>query len=94
MAANRSEFLDIVMRAKEPDVCFGWHNRIIENPNPTDDVRFDLPSTRFRALIVAETGGRRFQRLVRVVNDAGFDHCRLEDIGSGVGIVNPDVLGI
>ncbi len=74
------EVLDIVARAPGKDVCFGWHNGIIQRPNPPPDARFDLKAGRYHALVQVETGGRRFRYIVCIVNDVPLEHFRQEPV--------------
>lgn len=72
------EPLDIVMRAPGSDTATGWHNEIINNPNPTK--KFELPRGRFRALVVVQSSGRRFRKAFEIVNDVELDQFRLEPL--------------
>ena len=58
IAPSDTSILDVVMRAPDSDSCFGWHNDIIERPNPPPDVQFTLDRGRFHALVTVRTGGR------------------------------------
>ena len=46
-----SEILDIVMRAPGEEGCRGWHNQIIQNPNPRPEDRFELHIGRYHARV-------------------------------------------
>lgn len=59
-------------------MCKGWHNGFIQNPNPSTDDVFGLPSGRYLARIEVTTGGRRFEFLAWIVNDVPFEHFRLD----------------
>ena len=77
---NSFEYLDTVMRPENSDTCIGWHNGIIENPDPKAQDSFDLSKGRYHILIQIRTGGRDYRRVFRLVNDGSFDHFRLENL--------------
>ena len=72
--------LDLVMRTPDEDGCRGWHNGIIQRPDPPLDERFELAQGRYHALITVQTGGRAFRYVLRIVNDLPIEHFRLEPI--------------
>ena len=74
------ELLDVVMRVPHDDSCRGWHNGIIQRPNPPPEEQFELPKGRYHALIRVQTGGRSFRYVLRIVNDLSIEHFRLEPI--------------
>jgi len=82
IAPGSFQILDVVARAPGQDICFGWHNGIIQRPDPPVDARFELTPGRYHALIRVETGGRRFRYVVRIVNDVPLEHFRQESLDS------------
>lgn len=74
------EILDVVVRAPGSDSCQGWHNGIIQHPDPRPTEVFELLKGRFRVIVTVTTGGEEFSRVFRIVNDVGLEHFRLEDI--------------
>lgn len=80
IGSGSKEFLDIVMRSPDKEGCYGWHNRIIQNPNINPEDSFDLSKGRYRALVRVETSGRVFRALFRIVCDVGIEDFRLERI--------------
>lgn len=75
-----SEPLDVAMRSRSDEKCFGWHNNFVENPSPQLDDIFDLARGRYHVLVNVRTAGLDFQRVFRVVNDHDWDHFRLEEL--------------
>jgi hypothetical protein len=82
IATGSFEPLDIVMRPPNSESCFGWHNRFIQNPGPSEQDIFELPKGRYLAEVLVTTGGREFRETFRIVNDQSIDHFRLEEISS------------
>jgi len=80
IGAGANEILDIVMRAPGEEGCHGWHNRMIENPNPRPEDRFDLRMGRYHALVRVDVSGRNFEALFRIVCDVDIEDFRLEQI--------------
>lgn len=80
IGSGSKEFLDIVMRGPNEEGCFGWHNRIIQNPNVNPEDKFNLQKGRYRALVRVETSGRIYKALFRIVCDVGIEDFRLEPI--------------
>ncbi len=80
IGSGASEPLDIVMRVTGEDGCHGWHNRIIEYPDPSPEDRFDLSKGRYRALVRVDASGRSFKALFRIVCDVGIEDFRLEPL--------------
>jgi hypothetical protein len=80
IGSGASEILDIVMRTPSEDGCRGWHNRMIQNPSPPPEDRFELPKGRYRALVRVDASGRNFKALFRIVCDIGIEDFRLEPI--------------
>jgi hypothetical protein len=80
VAPASSEPLDIVMRAPGETGCRGWHNGIIQRPDPPEDERFDLLAGTFRALVRVQTGGQTTRALFQIVNDVPLEHFRLEPL--------------
>ena len=74
------QLLDLVMRVRGERNCQGWHNGIIQRPDPPPEEQFQLPEGRYHALITVDTGGRRFRQVVRIVNDVPIEHFRLEPV--------------
>jgi hypothetical protein len=80
IGSGASEILDIVMRAPGEDGCRGWHNRMIQNPNPRPEDQFELPRGRYHARVRVDVSGRSFYALFRIVCDVGIEDFRLEPI--------------
>lgn len=80
IGSGSSAILDIVMRVPGEDGCRGWHNRIIQNPNPRPEDRFELPKGRYHVLVRVDLSGRNVAAYFRIVCDIGIDDFRLEPI--------------
>ena len=80
IAPGSREILDIVMRAQGEDGCRGWHNGIIQRPDPPEDEQFELPAGRYRALVRVQTAGRTYRALFNTVNDVPIGDFRLEPV--------------
>ena len=80
IGSGASEILDIVMRAPGEAGCRGWHNRMIQNPNPRPEERFELPMGRYHARVRVDVSGRSFNALFRIVCDVGIEDFRLESV--------------
>jgi hypothetical protein len=76
--SGADEILDIVMRDPNEDGCHGWHNRMINRPNPGAENEFDLPKGRYRARVRVDVAGRSVVSLFRIVCDLGIRDFRLE----------------
>lgn len=80
IGSGDSEILDIVMRAPNENGCRGWHNRMIQNPNPRPEDQFELRMGRHHARVRVDVAGRSFTALFRIVCDVGIEDFRLEAI--------------
>jgi hypothetical protein len=80
IGSGSSAILDIVMRVPGEDGCRGWHNRIIQNPNPRPEDRFELPKGRYHVLVRVDLSGRSVTAYFRIVCDIGIEDFRLEPI--------------
>jgi hypothetical protein len=80
IGSGASEILDIVMRAPGEEGCRGWHNRMIQNPNPRPEDRFELRMGRYHVRVRVDVSGRRFDALFRIVCDVDIEDFRLERI--------------
>lgn len=80
IGSGSSQILDIVMRAPTEDGCRGWHNLIINNPNPIPEYEFNLPQERHRAQVRIDVSGRSIDALFLIVCDIGINDFRLEPI--------------
>jgi hypothetical protein len=80
IGSGASEILDIVMRAPGEEGCRGWHNRMIQNPNPRPEDRFELRRGRYHARVRVDVSGRSVDALFRIVCDVGIEDFRLERI--------------
>src|SRR6266536_2648039 len=80
IGSGSSEILDIVMRAPGEAGCRGWHNRMIQNPNPGPENRFELPMGRYHAQVRVDVSGRSFNARFRIVCDVGIEDFRLEPL--------------
>jgi hypothetical protein len=80
IGSGASEILDIVMRVPGEDGCRGWHNRMIQNPNPRPEDQFELRQGRYHARVRVDVSGRSFNALFRIVCDVGIGDFRLEPI--------------
>lgn len=78
IASGSREPLDIVMRGPTEDGCRGWHNLIIQNPNPSPEDQFELPKGRYRAFVRVDASGRSTSARFRIVCDVGISDFRLE----------------
>ena len=74
------DVLDVLVRVQGRDDCWGWHNRTIGRDDAAPEHRFVLQAGRYRALIRAQTAGRQFDYVVRIVNDVPFEDFRLEQV--------------
>jgi hypothetical protein len=80
IGSGASEVLDIVMRGPREAGCRGWHNRIIQHPNPRPEDRFELPMGRYHAQVRVDVSGRSSKALFRIVCDVGIEDFRLEPL--------------
>jgi len=80
IGSGASEILDIVMRVPAEAGCRGWHNRMIQNPNPAPEHQFELPQGRYHAQVRVDVSGRSFNALFRIVCDVGIQDFRLEPL--------------
>jgi len=80
IGSGDSEILDIVMRTPGETGCRGWHNRMIQNPNPRPEDQFELRMGRYHARVRVDVAGRSFTALFRIVCDVGIEDFRLESL--------------
>jgi hypothetical protein len=80
IGSGAHEILDIVMRAPGEEGCRGWHNRMIQNPSPRPEERFELGMGRYHARVRVDVSGRSFNAIFRIVCDVGIEDFRLEPI--------------
>jgi len=80
IGSGASEILDVVMRVPGEAGCRGWHNRMIQNPNPPPEHQFELPQGRYHAQVRVDVSGRSFDALFRIVCDVGIQDFRLEPL--------------
>jgi len=80
IGSGNSEILDIVLRNPNEEGCAGWHNRIIQNPSPRPEDRFDLRMGRYHVKVRVDVSGRSYCAIFRIVCDVGIEDFRLEDI--------------
>ncbi len=80
IGSGASEILDIVMRVPGEAGCRGWHNRMIQNPNPPPEQQVELPQGRYHAQVRVDVSGRSFNALFRIVCDVGIQDFRLEPL--------------
>lgn len=77
---ENSPRLDIAMRIKGDDECYGWNNAgylydDYRNPN------WRLEKGRYIARVRIKTGGREFRDLFMVCNDGDYNSFKLEPVG-------------
>ena len=80
IGSGASEILDVVMRVPGEAGCRGWHNRMIQNPNPPPEHQFELPQGRYHAQVRVDVSGRSFNALFRIVCNVGIQDFRLEPV--------------
>jgi len=68
------------MRVPGEAGCRGWHNRMIQNPNPPPEQQVELPQGRYHAQVRVDVSGRSFNALFRIVCDVGIQDFRLEPL--------------
>lgn len=79
---GKCERLDIAIRTKGDEQCYGWNNEgYLYDDNKYTNPKWQLQKVLYIATVRVETGGRKFEDIFMVCNEGEYDFFELKSIG-------------